>query len=785
MTKNENRCVVTGLGLISAIGNNVAECWENVKKGVSGIAEATAIDTTDCYAHFAAQVQDDSLEDLPDAEQMDRCVKLCIKASGEALEDAGLTDLGDQTSASVIMGSCIGGVSSVEHYYRNGRPAADVPKIPIAAIAPAVAKTYHAGGVVTNIANACAAGTISIAYACDLIRAGKAEVVIAGGTDALASIPFAGFLSLHALSEAPCSPFNHCSGITLGEGAGAIIIESYAHAMQRKVRIYCEVLGAGISSDAYHITAPRPDGAGQMYAIRQCMKQSGITPAEVDYINAHGTGTAKNDEAEFLSLHTIFDTENPSLSVSSTKSMVGHCLGAAGAVEAVFSIQALTEGIVPPTVGYTEADLPCLQQRAGQMDFCPNQAKHKSLTTVMSNSFAFGGNNASILFSKKPGNLTLPEKQERIYLTGIGVVSPLGNHLDSLIAQFAAKVPMRSKSAESRIDRSDFAAYGLKSSFYRKLDTFSQLQAGSGMQALQDANYLVTDENATDIGIVVGTSDGPLSTICHYQENLFEKGTAGGSAFQFPNTVYNAAGGYLSICSGIRGYHATLTSGIQSGLASLAYAVQILRSGQSKAILATGTDENSEIVTEFYEKLGCFAADGAFHLSDGSTSILLEQESSCRARHATPYAEVLGYGMACKATDFAQLACSESACEQAISLALQDAGISVDEIDGVIGFADGLPVVQQIEAEALTHTFTNCLPVFHVQSIAGEGRAATAALSAAYAALMLSGKLGEIVACDNGIAIAANLLHTLLILSYSMNGGHTAIILSKAQEQEM
>lgn len=785
MTKNENRCVVTGLGLISSIGNNVGECWENVKKGVSGIAEATAVDTTNCYAHLAAQVHDDTLEDLPDAQQMDRCVKLCIKASGEALEDAGLTDLGNQTSAGVIMGSCVGGVSSVEHYYRNGRPAADVPKIPIASIAPAVAKVYHAGGVVTNIANACAAGTISIAYACDLIRAGKADIVIAGGTDALAQIPFAGFLSLHALSEAPCSPFNHCNGITLGEGAGAIIIESYAHATHRKSRIYCEVLGAGISSDAYHITAPRPDGAGQMHAIRQSMKNSGITPAEVDYINAHGTGTAKNDEAEFLSLHTIFDAENPNMSVSSTKSMIGHCLGAAGAVEAVFSIKALTEGVVPPTVGYTEEDLPHLGERAGQMDFCPNQAKRKPLNTVMSNSFAFGGNNASILFSKKPGNVTLPEKQEQIYLTGIGVVSPLGNHMDSLIAQLKAHTPMNSKSSESHVDRNDFAAYSIKSSFYRKLDIFSQLQAVSGMQALHDANLTVTDENATDIGIVVGTSDGPLSTICNYQENLLENGTAGGSAFQFPNTVYNAAGGYLSICSGIRGYHVTLTSGIQSGLASLAYGVQILRSGQSKAILATGTDENSAIVTELYEKLGCFTADSAFHLSDGSTGILLEQESSCRARNAIPYAEVTGYGMACKATDFTQLDCSEPACEQAISLALKDAGISADEIDGIVGFADGLPVVQQIEEDALAHTFAKQLPVFHVQSVAGEGRAATATLSAVYAALMLSGKLGEIISCDNGTEIAANSLHTLMVLSYSTNGAYTAIILSRVDEKEM
>ncbi len=358
MTKNENRCVITGLGMITAIGNNVAECWKNAKQGVRGIAVTSTVETKNCYANLAAEVTDETLDDVDDAMSMDRCAKLCVKATGEALRDAGLDSFGDSTQAAVIMGSCVGGVASVEHYYTHNKPAEDVPKIPISAIANQVAKTYHIGGVVTNIANACAAGTISIAYACDLIRAGKADVVIAGGADAFSSIPFAGFLSLHALDENPCSPFNRCSGITLGEGAGAVIIESYAHAMQRIARVYCAVLGAGVSSDAFHITAPRPDGKGQMHAIRRCLANSGVTPAEVGYINAHGTGTAKNDEAEFLSLHTIFDSENNDLSVSSTKAMVGHCLGAAGAVEAVFAVKALPENIVPPTVGIYEEDMP-------------------------------------------------------------------------------------------------------------------------------------------------------------------------------------------------------------------------------------------------------------------------------------------------------------------------------------------------------------------------------------------------------------------------------------------
>ena len=297
MTDNKIRCVVTGLGMVSAIGNTADECWENAKAGKSGIKPATSVVTEGCYADLGAEVNAPDLDALPGAGEMDRVSRLCVKAAGEAVRNAGLDmKKEDGTRVGVIMGSCVGGVVSIENYYRNGERAEDVTKMPISAIANMVARAYGAGGVVTNVANACAAGTISIAYACDLIRAGVGDVFIAGGADAFASVPYAGFLSLHALDALPCSPFNRCSGITLGEGSGALVIESYEHAVARGAHIICEVLGAGVSSDAHHITAPRPDGEGQMNAILRALKNSGLSPKDISYINAHGTGTAKNDE---------------------------------------------------------------------------------------------------------------------------------------------------------------------------------------------------------------------------------------------------------------------------------------------------------------------------------------------------------------------------------------------------------------------------------------------------------------------------------------------------------
>jgi len=269
MTENNNRAVITGLGMICAIGNSVDEAWNNAINSVSGIHKTTTLDTTDCYADLAAEVKCDTLGDFEGSEDADRSAQLCIKAAGEAMKDAGLDDFAGDPKASVIIGSCVGGAVSISDYYEHGKKASDVTKMPISSIAPQVAGQCHAGGVVTNIANACAAGTISIAYACELIRAGKADVVLAGGSDTFAAVPYAGFLSLHALDADGCSPFNRCTGITLGEGSGVVVVESYEHAKARNAKMYCEVLGAGVSSDAHHITAPRPDADGSYQQSNQ------------------------------------------------------------------------------------------------------------------------------------------------------------------------------------------------------------------------------------------------------------------------------------------------------------------------------------------------------------------------------------------------------------------------------------------------------------------------------------------------------------------------------------
>lgn len=798
MTSNDCRCVVTGLGVICAIGNNVEETWKNALNSVSGIHKTTSVDTKNCYADLAAEVNCDSLDEIDAPEEKDRASKLCIKAANEALKDAGLGNFNDDQRVAVIIGSCVGGVISVENYHKNGRNASEIAKMPIAAIASQVAETCGAGGIVTNVANACAAGTISIAVACDLIRSGRADVVIAGGADTFASVPYSGFLSLHALDENGCSPFNHCNGITLGEGAGIVIVESYEHAQKRGAKQYCEVLGSGVTSDAHHITAPREDGLCLTEAMNRAVKNSGIKKSDIGYLNAHGTGTGKNDNAEINAFGKFFAEENPTISVSSTKVMTGHCLGAAGAIEAVFSIKALTTNTVLPTLNYSAEDSEALKAKVGQMDFVQNTPKAKELNCVMSNNVAFGGTNASIIFSKQAGNVVKqPAKDKKIAVTGIGIVSPLGNSKQAYLEAVKNDAKPASASVSSTISNDDYKELGIKMAFYRKLDNLGQLQTVSGVRALQDANFVVTEDNAKDVGIIVGTSEGGLGATYDFEELIAEQGNANGSAFKFPHTVYNAAGGYLSICSGIKGYGVTITTGPVSGLDSIGYSMSVIHDGQESAMMATGTDENLPIITEFAQKLNV-AADkvvapfdnaNGFVVGDGSVSIMMETEEYAAARGAKVYCYALGYGNGRKNVKFGHISGSGEALDNAINAALKDAGVSASDIDAVCGFASGFKTLDDIEKASLARVFGDkleSLPVVEVKERVGEGRAASATLAAAEAALLLSGELESdnayFIAKDGSVSkktVAAADLKKVLVIAFAAGGSYSAVVFGK------
>ena len=754
MLMNERRCVITGLGIVSAIGNNTEECFEAALSGKSGIKDVESFDTSDCYSHKGAEVGLTN-EQLADG-RYDRTTALGIKAAGEALADAGIDmDSEEAANIGVILGSCIAGAACVEKYYKekcSGREGnlEDLKSMPATVIAGNVADFYNAGGITANIVNACAAGTLSLALAIDMIRGGRGEIFLAGGCDSFSSLAYSGFHALRALAPSDCSPFNHSDGITLGEGAGVLVVESYEHAVKRGAKIYCDVLGSGVSSDAYHITAPRPDGEGQMSVIRRAIKNSGLDFSDIDYVNAHGTGTAKNDESEFLSLKTMFEG-NDHVSVSSTKSMTGHCLGAAGAIEAVLTVKALAEGKLPPTTGYSDEDLKILEEKSGDIDFIANKPRERDVNYAMSNSFAFGGNNASIVFARDPNKLNLLCPKQDLYVTGIGIVNGEYNE--------------NTNTYTTKLESDVFKSYGIKSAFLRKLDRLSQLQLLSGVRALEDAGITVSEENENIIGICIGTNDGPMTEIANFQKGIIRDGIDKGSAFAFPNTVYNAAGGYLSIATGIKGYNVTIANGFQSGLQSVCAAAGAILFGYESMMLASGTDECTDIDEEIYRDSG-LTGEGRAVLGEGSVTCVIEKDSSAAERGAKRYAKIAGFSSARDTsgdrTDNLRL--SEAALTKVLNNVLEEAGMKPEDISCIYGFGNGIKETDDFEMNIYKKIFGEGIEVKLVKKEFGEARAASSSLQFA--------KLAQDIyegRCENGIAV-----------SFGTSALFSAILLTKA-----
>ncbi len=407
-----DRVVVTGRGTVNAVAKNVDAFATALKAGACGIGPVTLFDTTDYRTHTGAQVTDfDPREHIPKTfslKRMSRSDCLAMAAALEAMADAGLTPISKAIAADtgVIIGGGAGGMLECEpvfaRYLESG--AGRMPGSPFAAFSCASSADHIAThlklmGPKTTFMTACSSGATAIGYARDLIRLGNAEVVVCGGAEPLCRITYSAFNALHTVDPDYCKPFDrHRRGLTLGEGAGILILESLTHARKRKAKIYAEVLGCGISCDANHMTAPDVNATGAAGAMSTALADAGIATDVVDYINAHGTATPANDMMETRGIKAVFGSRAKRIPVSSTKSMTGHTLGAAGAIEAVVCILAIEHRFVPPTIHHDTPDGDC------DLDYVSNGARDMAVNVVLSNSFAFGGNNTALVFGRFSGN---------------------------------------------------------------------------------------------------------------------------------------------------------------------------------------------------------------------------------------------------------------------------------------------------------------------------------------------------------------------------------------------
>jgi 3-oxoacyl-[acyl-carrier-protein] synthase II len=410
------RVVVTGLGALTPIGKNVPKYWDALIAGKSGCANITYFDTEKFKTKFACELKNfDPLEHFnrKEARKLDRFAQYALVSSDEAIADANFNlDKLDKFRVGVIWGAGIGGLETFQNEMTNfsegdGTPRFNpffIPKM-IADIAPGNISIKHGfmGPNYTTV-SACASSANAMIDALNYIRLGHCDVIVTGGSEAAVSIAgIGGFNAMHALStrnESPGTasrPFDATrDGFVLGEGAGALILEEYEHAKKRGAKIYAELIGGGMSSDAYHMTAPHPDGIGVERVMFNCLKDAGITPNKVDAINTHGTSTPLGDTAELKAISKVFGEHAEKININSTKSMTGHLLGAAGAIEAISSILSINNNIIPPTINHTVVD----ENIDSSLNLTLNKAQKREVNIAMSNTFGFGGHNACVLFKK-------------------------------------------------------------------------------------------------------------------------------------------------------------------------------------------------------------------------------------------------------------------------------------------------------------------------------------------------------------------------------------------------
>jgi len=412
------RVVVTGMGVLTPVGNDLKTMWQSMVSGKSGAADITTFDCSLYKTHFACEVKNfdpNAFLDRKEARKMDRFAQFAVCTAQQALADSGLNlDEENRERIGSVWASGMGGLTSLEvdcmgYAKGDGTPRFSpfyIPKAIINMGAGHISLVLGLKGINYGVASACSSSGHAIAAAFDAIRLGRNDIIFTGGSDAdITYSGIGGFNSMHALStrnEDPATasrPFSKSrDGFVLGEGAACLILEELEHAKKRGAKIYAELVGAGMNADAYHMTAPDPDGQGAARVMQEAMADAGITPDQVDYVNAHGTSTPIGDVCELKAIQTVWGEDAYRLNISSTKSMTGHMMGATGAVEAVATVMALKDGIVPPTINHEDGDED--EQIDYKLNFTFNKAQKRDLRYAISNTFGFGGQNASLLFKK-------------------------------------------------------------------------------------------------------------------------------------------------------------------------------------------------------------------------------------------------------------------------------------------------------------------------------------------------------------------------------------------------
>ncbi|MGW4533717.1 beta-ketoacyl synthase N-terminal-like domain-containing protein [Nocardia sp. NPDC004340] len=784
------RIVITSLGAITAHGAGAEELWQRVRGGEVAIRPLREFAVAGLPAAIGGEILDpprpkyDYLAPLGLTDP-EPAIDYALIAAEEAMAGAGLGVLEagaaprpDALPAhrwGVAFGSCNSGIRSAEKAVRRAVDAGRTVGADELGLgddrhlllvspqfcAEALGAAFGLKGPVLSVNTACASSAHALAHAVEQIRAGRADAMLVGGSDALSEMAYYGFNSVESLSSRPARPYSRDrDGLSLGAGAGMMVLTSAEVALAAGAPIVAEVLGYGMSADGYHATAPHPQGAGAARAIRAAIDTAGLTPADVPYINGHGTGTPKNDSAESNAVRAALGDAAQDVVLSSTKSMIGHLLGAAGAVEAIVTILGLRDEMIPPTAGFAETDPAC------GLDPAPNQARALPMRVAASNNFAFAGANACVVYGRPAethGEL-IPGEVDEVIVTGIGVLIGEAADAEQLWAAWRAGAGVAESHNGLRVVRvgTDPGAT-IPAKARRRMDRLGQLAVATSEQALTAAG-LTADES---VGVVLGTGVGPMSSISRFFEPTVLGGPLQGNPAIFPNTVFNAAAGQVAMALGAKGPTSTLTSGHAAGAAALGTAFDLLRAGRADAVLCTGADELSPYALDAYRGAGVFTGRHGreFQLAEGSVTLLLERASTARARGATPLAVLAGYATTCDALGIARWDPRGHGVERAMLDALAASGVKPEDVTAVWTGAAGLPAVDGPERRAVDRLGLNPACARHEpKRVLGDPIGAGAQLAAALAITSWAHGANQGPVLVNGSSLGGT--HTSFVLTH-------------------
>ncbi|WLI78604.1 beta-ketoacyl-[acyl-carrier-protein] synthase family protein [Kosakonia sp. H02] len=766
MTSSRKRVVITGMGILSSLAENLHDFKQALLDKKCGVTDSQRFSTWFENARAAEVLHNIDYSELSDeiVHSLDNAALWAYKVGKDALRQAGLLDNESSLNETgLIIGVSSAGTEAFLPLFEQRIDDFSLRKAiysgGFSSCCSSVSTLLGLKGGVELVATACTASPNAIGMAFDYLQNGKGKTMLAVGTEPIYLPTFAGFYALNVMHPDACSPFSGQPGMSIGEGAGAVVLEEYEHAVARGATIYGEILSYATSCDAYHETGPDPRANGAVQVMLKAMKNAGVTPDQIDYVNAHGTGTEANDRIETMAMNKVF-ANRKDLLVSSTKSYFGHNIGAAGIVELIACLVTLLDNKVLPTLNFSTARPNC------DLDYVANAFRDKEINVFLNNNYAFGGNNCCMVVSTKPGSVPVSHySKKRVAITGFGAITAIGHTVTDILhniwqnnavqalgdVTFPDDTLTEAKELLAVLEKTDqltemFGSQYVANSgtlpeesehfktfqvmnldprkYLRRFDSRKATRGGTlALVALAEALNTAKRKikrDGEELGLVMGMSRGPQETTYKYLQSL-KPDPRKVRTSEFPGSLMNSIATFCGISEGIKGYTTTLATGENAALGALTYGYEIVRQNVQPQVIVGGADEffpsMSLYMDAVAQKIHMTSAASDYQIygkaakgfvpGEGACMLLLEDPQAAHDRGVDVLAEIVGYGKSCSNTyfDATQLGEKSSTMALAIKRAMSDAGIGPQQIDLICGSSNGGQQDSQVEIDAIREIF--------------------------------------------------------------------------------